>query len=106
MENKNTILPDDKNRYMVLNTEMSYFFDKTYNDINFKIGNQYIDDECISSLFIDSEYICEVDIPEIAEGELCFKTIIPDYIKDLMDVSDVVKDVYEEMKELCKTWQW
>lgn len=95
--------PDE---YMTLNTEISYFFDKTYDGINFKISNQYIDNVCVNSLIIDDDVIDEIDISEIVENDRYFESVIPDYIKELIDITDVVKDVNASMKELMETWQW
>lgn len=95
-----------ENMYIKLNTEISYFFDKTYEGINFKISNQYIDDVCINTLIIDNEHIDEIDISEIVENKRYFESIIPNYIKELIDMSDIIKDVNESMIELWDTWQW
>lgn len=90
-----------------MDTEITYFFDKTYNGINFKISHQYIDEnEFVNTLIIEEEYIDEIDVIEIAENKRYFQSMIPDYVQDLIDVSDVVKDVNESMEELYKTWQW
>jgi hypothetical protein len=65
-----------------------------------------VDNRCIVSLYIEDEYIENIDIGEIVEDENFLYTIIPDYIKDLVDISIFVKDVNNEMIELWKTWQF
>lgn len=87
-----------------LNTEISYFFDKTYEGINFKISNYNTIN--INTLIIDNQFIDEIDIVEIVENERYFESIVPKYIKELIDMTDIIKDVNESMRELYKTWQW
>jgi hypothetical protein len=92
---------------MKINTDISYIFDKTYDDIRYIITLQYINDDVVISLIINEEVIDEdIDISEIVEYPGYFKSLIPDYITELFDVSEVVNDVDVSIKEMWETWQW